>query len=245
MTVVSRHCLEWAKRAPKTSGDPSSSPDRRATAFPSPVPWTSPVVSPNTSGGGALKSKTWWSAAVSGRFEETVGDLDLVCVTADMPRAHDALAFDGHRRRRDRPRRQKDVRRAGLGDAGRSQGMRTRAAWRDAPVLYRKSASQRRLSGRLQPGMGLSLNEYGLKNVETGVLETYPTEEELYERLGLQYVPPETPAWGRGTGSSPLTVSYPTLCGRPKSGAISTPIPTGVTAETQWRSCSLRPSCED
>ena len=35
------------------------------------------------------------------------------------------------------------------------------------------------------------MNEYGLKNVDTGALETYPTEEELYERLGLQYVPPE------------------------------------------------------
>ena len=39
--------------------------------------------------------------------------------------------------------------------------------------------------------LGLSLNEYGLKNIETGELETYPTEEALYDRLGLQYVPPE------------------------------------------------------
>ena len=40
-------------------------------------------------------------------------------------------------------------------------------------------------------GLGLSLNEYGLKSMETGALETYPTEEALYARLGLQYVPPE------------------------------------------------------
>jgi DNA polymerase (family 10) len=39
--------------------------------------------------------------------------------------------------------------------------------------------------------MGLSLNEYGLTDVESGELEPFADEKALYERLGLQYVPPE------------------------------------------------------
>jgi DNA polymerase (family 10) len=40
-------------------------------------------------------------------------------------------------------------------------------------------------------GMGLSLNEYGLTHVKTGEVEEFPDEESLYKRLGLQYIPPE------------------------------------------------------
>ena len=39
--------------------------------------------------------------------------------------------------------------------------------------------------------MGLSMSEYGLTEQASGKLETYPTEEALYQRLGLQYIPPE------------------------------------------------------
>ena len=40
-------------------------------------------------------------------------------------------------------------------------------------------------------GLGLSLNEYGLTDLETGALETFENEVSLYARLGLQFVPPE------------------------------------------------------
>lgn len=39
--------------------------------------------------------------------------------------------------------------------------------------------------------LGLSLNEYGLKDIETGDLGTFADEESLYARLGMQFVPPE------------------------------------------------------
>ena len=39
--------------------------------------------------------------------------------------------------------------------------------------------------------MGLSLNEYGITSLETGVLEKYADEESFYERLGLPFIPPE------------------------------------------------------
>jgi DNA polymerase (family X) len=38
---------------------------------------------------------------------------------------------------------------------------------------------------------GLSISEYGVKNVETGEVFTARTEEELYARLGYQWIPPE------------------------------------------------------
>ena len=38
---------------------------------------------------------------------------------------------------------------------------------------------------------GLSLSEYGITNVKTGVLEKFATEEKFYARLGMQHIPPE------------------------------------------------------
>ena len=39
--------------------------------------------------------------------------------------------------------------------------------------------------------MGLSLNEYGITNTETGEVEEFDDEDGLYRRLDLQYIPPE------------------------------------------------------
>jgi len=39
--------------------------------------------------------------------------------------------------------------------------------------------------------MGLSINEYGITDLKSGQVETFATEEEVYARLGLQYIPPE------------------------------------------------------
>jgi DNA polymerase (family X) len=38
---------------------------------------------------------------------------------------------------------------------------------------------------------GLSVSEYGVKDVESGEVFTSTTEEDLYERLGYQWIPPE------------------------------------------------------
>lgn len=38
---------------------------------------------------------------------------------------------------------------------------------------------------------GLSLSEYGITNLATSKLEKFATEEAFYERLGLQFIPPE------------------------------------------------------
>lgn len=38
---------------------------------------------------------------------------------------------------------------------------------------------------------GLKLSEYGITDLESGVLEKFATEEDFYHRLGLQLIPPE------------------------------------------------------
>ncbi len=38
---------------------------------------------------------------------------------------------------------------------------------------------------------GLSISEYGVTEVESGAVHTFATEEELYEFLGYQFIPPE------------------------------------------------------
>ena len=45
-----------------------------------------------------------------------------------------------------------------------------------------------RLRGQKQ---GLKLSEYGITDLSTDRLEKFPTEEDFYRRLGLQYIPPE------------------------------------------------------
>jgi DNA polymerase (family X) len=39
--------------------------------------------------------------------------------------------------------------------------------------------------------LGLSLSEYGITDIETGILEKFDNEEAFYRRQGLQYIPPE------------------------------------------------------
>jgi DNA polymerase (family 10) len=39
--------------------------------------------------------------------------------------------------------------------------------------------------------MGLKLSEYGITNLETGELEKFATEEAFYQRQGLEFMPPE------------------------------------------------------
>ena len=124
------------------------------------------------------------------RFEETVGDLDLVCVTDDPQGALDALAsMDavaevlGHGESKVsvvlNSGIQVDLRVADLENLGAMLQYFTGNLHHN--VLLREIAT----------GLGLSLNEYGLTKLETGELETFTDERSLYSRLGLQYIPPE------------------------------------------------------
>ncbi len=124
------------------------------------------------------------------RGRETVGDLDLLC-TADDPAAVVAafasLPFV------------KDVMGRGetkgsvVIDGGLQVDLRvTDDASFGALLLYFTGSQQHgiRLRERAQK-MGLSLNEYGLTDPATGVMEKFATEEAVYRRLGLPFIPSE------------------------------------------------------
>jgi DNA polymerase (family X) len=57
---------------------------------------------------------------------------------------------------------------------------------------------------------GLSVSEYGVKDVETGEVFSARTEEELYERLGYEWIPPELRE-GRGELDAAKKRELPTL----------------------------------
>ena len=57
---------------------------------------------------------------------------------------------------------------------------------------------------------GLSVSEYGVKDIETGEVFTARTEEQLYEHLGYQWIPPELRE-GRGELEAARKRELPTL----------------------------------
>ena len=143
------------------------------------------------------------------RYEETIGDIDIVCTADDpeqvlgtlvnMPNVADVL---GH------------------GDTKASvylsDGIQV-----DLRVVHERhfGALLQYFSGNLQHNILLrdranslnqSLNEYGLTDKETGAIEEFSDEATLYNRLGLQYIPPEL-RQGIGEVKAALEHRIPTL----------------------------------
>ena len=124
------------------------------------------------------------------RFEETIGDIDLVCTAKDpdqvlgalveLPNVAQVLGHGGTKASVVLSEGiQVDLRVVEEGQFG-------------ALLQYFTGDLQHNIQLRaLATKLGLSLNEYGLTNIETGDLESFPDEESLYARLGCQYVPPE------------------------------------------------------
>ena len=124
------------------------------------------------------------------RFEETVGDLDLVCVTDEPQRALDAMvAMEAVQEVLGHGESKVSV----VLNSGIQIDLRVAKAQSLGAMLqyFTGNLHHNVLLREIATGLGLSLNEYGLTNVETGELETFRDEESLYARLGLQDIPPE------------------------------------------------------
>jgi DNA polymerase (family 10) len=65
------------------------------------------------------------------------------------------------------------------------------AAWGSHLVHFTGSKEHNVTLRGMALDRGLSLSEKGFKVVDTGELQPVPTEEEVYERLGLPWIPPE------------------------------------------------------
>ena len=124
------------------------------------------------------------------RWEETIGDVDLVAITpqpeelgrclAGLPQVREVLV-NGPRKTSVivEPGLQIDLR------TGETESI-------GAMLQYFTGSQQHNIRLRdLANRMGLSLNEYGITNTESGQVEIFPDEHSFYDRLGLPWVPPE------------------------------------------------------
>lgn len=124
------------------------------------------------------------------RFEETVGDLDFVCVADDPKAAMDALAeMNGVAQILAHGEKKTSV----LLDSGLQIDLRVCDPDKLGAMLqyFTGSLHHNVLLRETATSLGLSLNEYGLTRADTGELETFADEAALYARLGLAFVPPE------------------------------------------------------
>ncbi len=124
------------------------------------------------------------------RWEETIGDVDLVGTSTNPEQVGRALAsldtvqevlVQGPKKTSvvAHPGVQVDLR---LGEPG-SFG---------ALLQYFTGSQQHNIRLRDYANrMGLSLNEYGITDLTTGKVEQFPDEAPFYARLGLDYIPPE------------------------------------------------------
>ena len=124
------------------------------------------------------------------RWEETIGDVDLVAVTprpaelgrclADLPEVREVLV-NGPRKTSVivEPGLQIDLRTGESGSIG-------------AMLQYFTGSQQHNIRLRdFANRMGLSLNEYGITGIESGEVEYFADETSFYARLGLPWIPPE------------------------------------------------------
>ena len=124
------------------------------------------------------------------RWEETIGDVDLVAITplpeelgrclAGLPQVSEVLVNG--------PRKTSVIVEQGLQIDLRT-GERESIG---AMLQYFTGSQQHNIRLRdFANRRGLSLNEYGITSIESGQVEAFPDEESFYARLGLPWIPPE------------------------------------------------------
>ena len=124
------------------------------------------------------------------RWEETIGDIDLIGTAPDPESVGDVLV---------RLPMVKDVLVHGpkktsvIVDSGMQIDLRMGEPGSFGALLQYFTGSQQH-NVRLRDyanRQGLSLNEYGITNIETGQIEEFRDEESFYARLGLPWMAPE------------------------------------------------------
>ena len=124
------------------------------------------------------------------RWEETIGDIDLVGTSSSPETVSEALvSISGLQEVLGKgPKKTSVVLESGI-------QVDLRIGEEDsfgALLQYFTGSQQHNIRLReLANSQGLSLNEYGITTLETGRLEVFSNETEVYGRLGLPYIPPE------------------------------------------------------
>ncbi len=124
------------------------------------------------------------------RWEETIGDIDIIAVCGDpknllkvfteLECVVEVLVHG-------------DKKSSVVMDSGIQVDLRIAdTAALGAMVQYFTGSQQHNIRLRDYAKIrGLSVNEYGITEVITGMQETFSNETDLYNRLGLRYIPPE------------------------------------------------------
>lgn len=155
-------------------------------------------IAPNATPAGSLR-----------RREETVGDIDIIAACPDPARAVEAftaLPFVTETLARGPTKATVIVR----GDLQVDLRIVEEACFGNLLQHFTGSKEHNVLLRERAKRMGLSVSEYGIKHLDTGRVEQFRTEEEVYGRLGLAWMPPEV-RWGQGEIAVAEAGEFPTL----------------------------------
>ncbi len=124
------------------------------------------------------------------RFEETIGNIDLICVTEKPEAAINSLIqLQNSISVLEREESKVTVMLA----SGIKVDCRVVSRSRLGAMLQYFTGNQQHLISlkNYAHRKNFSLNEYGITHMETGEIEFFGDEKSFYSRLGLQYIPPE------------------------------------------------------
>ena len=143
------------------------------------------------------------------RMRETIGDIDLLVGSEDARPVMDAF---GSMRYVERVLARGDTKSSVLTTKGLQVDLRVvePAVWGAALQYFTGSKAHNVRVREMAVRKGLKLSEYGLFRAKSGKLIVAETEEEVYERLGLQWIPP-TLREDRGEVQAALDGALPPL----------------------------------
>ena len=123
------------------------------------------------------------------RMAETIGDLDLLVASDRAGAVMDAFASD---RLVERIIAKGEAKTSVLTKQGMQVDLRVvpRDAWGAAMIYFTGSKAHNIRIREMAVRKGLKLNEYGLFRAKSGTLIVAETEEEVYAKLGLPWIPP-------------------------------------------------------
>ncbi len=124
------------------------------------------------------------------RFEETIGNIDLVCSAHDPLQVLEAFAQLPDV---DRVLDQGTTKASVVLTDGVQVDLHVTEDRRYGSALqyFTGSKQHNEMLGEHASQLGLSLTAHGVTSLETGEIEEFGDEPALYDRLGLQYIPPE------------------------------------------------------
>jgi DNA polymerase (family 10) len=145
------------------------------------------------------------------RMAETVGDLDLLVASEDPLAVMDAFTSFGVERVIAKGETKSSV----ITRTGLQVDLRVvpLEAWGAAMIYFTGSKPHNIRIREMAVRKGLKLNEYGLFRAKTGRLIVARTEEEVYEKLGLPWIPP-TLREDRGEVEAALAGTLPDVLAR-------------------------------